>query len=1412
MPRLRFLPRKRALGSAGPNEKVTRKPIALPMTSGRASGFFASAWSWAVGLAVAVFLAPDGYADALFERLTILDGLPGRQTFDIAQGADGFLWIADIQDGLIRYDGHEFRAYRHDPSDPESISSNEVTSVHVDRQGVLWVSTQNGLNRYDARTDNFLHITTKTSEPAGLSSDGVSFALVDSAQRLWVGTRDGLNRLDPGATKFRRYNVNHGYSGVLPRHNFFWTAFEDSSNRLWFGTLSGGLLTFDPTTDSLRQYVYDDTVDSPPIISVRSIAEDHQGQLWVAGDATLATLDPKTMKFTPVVLRRKEGAINTLNLPDYAMDFNSVSVDGDNHVWIATSGAGVIRILKDRRSRQLYRHDPNDRYSLGSNELYASFVDASGQVWIGGFDGLNRFNPLTEAVDYVNRPSHLPAEALIAYVQALPDNRLVAASGISGYWVIDLESNIWSELPWPRGSTSKTIHSIWVTNDGAVWVASPDNPKLFRLDPTLKQTRSYRPPDRPDSLYVDDDGMYWLGISIVGLVRLDPETGAMTTWRPDARNSKSLSHDMVWDAFEDGSGRFWVGTYRGLDLMDRDAGTFLHYEPDPERPDSLPAHDVRRIVQDEAGSLWVHTARGMSRYAADDDTFEHFPLLQSPIDVTEWTKHAPIAHGRLWWGSANGVASFDFKERRYFLYGPSEGITDKPDGLAAMPDGRLALALGDRIGLFGPDRIRKDTTVPKLALTSITLGKRTLDPSIKNDAFDLDATAWSATRLILRHDHQPVTFEFAALHFANSPRNKYKYKLEGIDNKWLETDSKDRRATYTTLPPGQYTLRVKAANPDGVWNEDGLAFSLTVLPPWWYTWWAFALYATALVLAFVAMVWFRTRTLHTRASELESQVATRTRELVEQKAIVESQAKHLEELVETKDRLMTRISHEFRTPLTVILGPIDRMHAEATSPNLQSYLAVTKRNASRLLRLVDQLLGLARLRSGHIESTRPVAAASIIRQVLASFESLAIERGLDLKLDRMENLTLQTTPDALEKITVNLVSNAIKYSAAGSQIRVSLNAGEGMTGILTVSDSGRGISPERLPHIFEPFERGHDEAERIPGSGLGLALLRELVTAHGGQVQVESTVGVGSVFRVFLPLAAQNAQPATVADEPSEEARVEVATLRAGVATASAAPPLPTSGARILVIEDNADMRSYLSQILSDTYHMTYAADGSEGLDMAATEIPDLVVCDVMLPGRDGFEVCHAIKTDDRTSHIPVILLTALADRADRLKGLKEKADDYLSKPFDEVELKQRIANLLDIRAVLQRRFARDLRFDETAPAGLSQRDQLFLIKLARVTASHHADPQFDLSRLASAMAVSERNLQRKLHALVGLTPGEYLRAYRLQRAIERLRAGERPGDVAFAVGFSSQAYFSTCFRAQFGFPPSETRDRMKQH
>jgi DNA-binding response OmpR family regulator len=455
--------------------------------------------------------------------------------------------------------------------------------------------------------------------------------------------------------------------------------------------------------------------------------------------------------------------------------------------------------------------------------------------------------------------------------------------------------------------------------------------------------------------------------------------------------------------------------------------------------------------------------------------------------------------------------------------------------------------------------------------------------------------------------------------------------------------------------------------------------------------------------------------------------------------------------------------------------------------------------------------GLAFFADVKVEVPSPVAVLPILQPLIDSFEGVAAEHGVTLARARLEPLVLQSSVEALERIAVNLISNAIKYTPAGGSVVVSCEA-HVPWGLLVVADNGRGIASSEQERIFRPFERAHDEGERIPGSGLGLAIVREQVEAHGGRIELESELGCGAKFRVYLPLVAQDEAAREItgrrATGPVDR---EIHAMRRGIARAEEVSGNAVAAATVLIVEDNLDMRRYIVETLAGSFRCLEADDGHVAVAIAVQEMPDLVICDVMLPGQDGFAVCREIRSDERTCHVPIVLLTALGDSDHRLSGLAECADDYLAKPFSERELLLRIRNLLDLRGMMQRRYARDLRFERNPPEGLGDRDRVFLTKLGRLLDARHTDPAFELPLLATALAVSERQLQRKLKALTGLTPSECLRDYRLQRAHERLMAGERSGEVAIASGFASHAHFSACFRARFGYPPSDAREHAWQ-
>lgn len=583
-----------------------------------------------------------------------------------------------------------------------------------------------------------------------------------------------------------------------------------------------------------------------------------------------------------------------------------------------------------------------------------------------------------------------------------------------------------------------------------------------------------------------------------------------------------------------------------------------------------------------------------------------------------------------------------------------------------------------------------------------------------------------------------------------------------------------------------------------------------VSAPWWQSSWAFGLCFVSIVFVLIGYVRWRTSNLTRRANMLEQTLKERTARITEHERQIQHQAMDLEELLHLKERLITNISHEFRTPLTLILGSTRRLMHRTTDLQHRPQLQLIRRNGQRLLRLVNQLLDLAYLGADEplARSAQPVSIT--VDAISESFQPLAEDKGLQLTVDRNDELWANCTADALEKILLNLLSNAIKFTPAGGSITVGTKPGKNNMVEVSVSDTGIGIPPAEHEVVFERFHRV-DCGETLPGAGIGLALVKELVLAHGGSVSLNSQPGRGSTFTVQLPRCEGGVpQVRSVREVGSDEATVlELEVLdtieeRHEVAAVSVENDKPL----VLIVEDNADLQHYIVELLNETYQCIVAGDGEKALELGFEQVPDLLLLDLMLPKLDGFQVSHALKEDERTSHIPIMMLTARDDLDSRMESWKEKVDGYLTKPFDDDELKTRIANLLEIRDILKCRFSSQF-FAETKPNhAADQKEDGFLKKLELVFERSHSDPDFNASRMASEMCMSMRQLQRKLKAITGHHPAEILRSYRLRKAREWLQKGMQVGHAADAVGFSSPTYFTSCFKAQFGQTPSEYQNQ----
>ena len=1106
-------------------------------------------------------------------------------------------------------------------------------------------------------------------------------------------------------------------------------------------------------------------------------------------------------------------------------------------LWAAGPTTGLMRFDTRTETFTAYRHDPKDPHSLSGDYAVSLLADRSGTMWVGTQEsGLNAFNP--KSVDFVHlRHDPDDAQSLApGAVTGLYEDRagtlwaVIRAVQVSYLTRFDAGGRVtrYRHLPGdPNSLQAGALFAIAEDTSGNLWVASVDSEGgLSRIDAASGRVSRFHRERTPENENRNatltllptraDPDVLWVG-SIGGLDRFDTRTGTFTSVPMRLGGTTELEREPpVLALHEDASGTLWAAALTFGLVRIRDGQAEIASAYDARDTTSISSNIFLDILEraGEPGILWLATGGGgLDRYDTRTGRTTHH---RSEDGLPENHVYGILEDeaGTLWMSTNGGIVSFDPEAETFRTYGLEDGLMALEYNQGAFAKGAggvLYFGSLEGITAFVPERLHINAVPPQVVLTGLRLSN---EPVAVGPGSPLTQRLSETEQVTLAYDQNEVAFDYVGLHFANPAKNRYAYRLDGFDRDWIDAGAQ-RTATYTNLPPGRYTFRVKAANSDGVWNEEGASVGLFITPPWWRTWWAYALYGVL----FCAGVFAVDRVQRRRLLGVERRRAA-MREAELRAELAEEHTHHLEVLDEAKSRFFANISHEFRTPLTLLLGPLqDALGEDAPPERLMRQVPLMHRNAGRLLRLVGQVLDLAKLEAGSMPlHLRPVELVAFVRDLVLAFAPQAEREGLTVLFDTEEEaLRVSVDPDKLEKIVTNLLSNAIKFTMRGGKVRVGLRAIDDRAGfVLTVSDTGRGIPDDEREHVFDRFYQVDSTTTREhEGTGLGLALVKELVELHRGTIAVESERGFGTTFTVRLPVAPRGAEPAGVAPPDDSEASdgfssavaLEVASLAAAaplVADPSEGMPAGEAEGTVLVVDDNADVRAFVRSHLAAHYRVLEAADGEGGLAMIRQHRPDLVVSDVMMPKLDGYALCRAVRADDALRHIPVILLTAKAEEADRIYGLEGGADDYLTKPFSTRELEVRVANLLLSRAHLRSTYSGMLRVPQTEvviPPG----EAAFMTQVLEVLNGHLGDSTFSTDRLADEVSLSRRQVERRVKTLTRQTPAELMRQIRLERAAQILEA--RPGsiaEVAYAVGFKSPSHFSVAFGKAYGHTPSE--------
>jgi signal transduction histidine kinase/ligand-binding sensor domain-containing protein/DNA-binding response OmpR family regulator len=1335
----------------------------------------------------------------------------------------------------------------------EGYKSAWVTARIVrDSLGFVWIGTENGLQRFDGYDyKEYRHVA---NDSTSLSSSRIQSLLVDSKQRLWVGTVEtGLSLYDRAYDRFINFYPHPEDPAPIERRIVF-TIIEDQSGSLWLATAPAGLvrveipaMTGADDLDSLARGMHFRRLPlGTPLNSAYDICERKDGKILVASDSGLFILDPATYELSRPYLTDPLGRrLDSLAIICCVQD-------SDGNLWLGTATQGLFRVDWNTRKVANYRHRYEESLSIKVDDIADIAADRRGNLWVANVNGIDLFSPAVgHCIPYLT--FYAPPGGAKAMALSVDRTGTLWVGTASGAYRLSPRSQLFQHFSVRRPDGSpRSFDSIEPSPDGNPWCFSEG--KLFQLD--IRTRRILKTIDvsggKIPQLYTsnrtgslrDTRGNLWYGANNLGLYRVNLATGRVKNYRYESRLGAlnrvrsivqgsgdtlliaAVEHGLM--KFDPASGRFlktqfvpaanvmkdhdgkiWIATEAdGLRIYDPVTGTTNHLYHDPSNPGSLSHNTTVLTYEDPSGRVWVGVGGNeVHLWNPATGTFTCYP---NPAfnDASEAYPIGSDKTGRLWiWYSYGGLSILNPSSGEFTSYDVSEGVCSWIYDMECMDDGRVLLAGTAGVNIVSPDSIDTHRAPPALIITRLAINDEPVVPPL---------LLKGSGSLHLSHTQDVLEFEFAALDIDAPQLVQYQYQLEGLESDWVKPKGR-RFVRYTAIPPGDYVFKVRAASSRGEWPEQEIAFAVSIAPPWWRTTWAYTGYGL-----FIIAILFGGYRLRLRQIQLKQAVK-----------MEHFQAEHLAEVDRLKSRFFSNISHEFRTPLTLILGPADQLTEITTEPSSRQKLGLIKDNAKKLFALVNQLLDFSRLESGMMRLQ--VTSGDIVpflRRVVMSFESWAERKhtGLEFQADA-ESIRCYFDADKLEKIVNNLISNALKFMSEGGAVFVQVTAspnspvsrsrekpvreGDGEKGgggdfiAISVRDTGPGIAAEHLPHIFDRFYRV-DETHTTEGTGIGLALTKELVDLHHGTITVESTLGKGSVFTVAFPIEQTAYAPNEITESVPQIDRKEHAEAEA---PSEEPRPIPTTAPAdgkpvVLIVEDNADLRAYIREYLEADYAVQEAGNGKEGYDQATEIVPDIVISDIMMPQMDGMGLCRALKQDVRTSHVPVILLTARAGTDSKIEGLEIGADDYVTKPFETKELGARVRNLIEQRRLLRKKFSAGvvLKPGEVAVTSL---DDALLKNCMEIIEKNIGDENFAVDDLAREACLSRSHLNRKLQALTNLAPAEFIRYVRLQRAHELLEKNAGTvAEVAYQVGFGSPSYFSTCFHERFGVPPSEVQHK----
>lgn len=1393
-----------------------------------------------------------------FQNITLTNGLSNNYVNCLAQDTAGYIWIG-TNDGLNRYDGYEIKRYYNIPSDSNSLSDNKITALCIDNEGILWIGTEfNSLCRYNTVDDNFIRYKSLPHNNYGVSHHFITDLKTDTQGRLWATTQEGISLYHKKKDKFEQFNFGLQYqitnqsielikqkalkedliiaiksikfkvfntkyefisnfkkaverklskieiqrvmacvNIIIPedlrKYNHFKTLASDGEGNLWLVYQDLGFAYFDVNKKEIENFsIYPHASDNENSNIIRSIIVDGD-YLWLGtfndgmylysiqnktfrkvfdknmeGVLSMAKYDNNIMFFSETTLYMESTSMKNnsskakivKSIPEIKYNATSIIKDNANNYWIASEGEGVFMIYQNKQFN-IWNNSESSEIKLRNREVSAITADNNDNLYVGYYrndvEKINIKNKKITTYAYnESDPQSISWGSVLALLIDTKDNLWVG----SYYGGLQKKPNSTYKFSHFHYNNIKDYRGVVIDKNNNIFAVAHGNGLLKfdsegnlikHLKADYSNWQNSLPDDWVNDICIDKDEKIWIASS-QGLCVTDVYLDSFKSYRSNIQDSLSLSHNHVLTLYCDKKNNIWVGTTNGLNLFNRREENFKRYT----MVDGLANSSINSITEDNKGNIWLGTNIGLSRLIVKGDK----ELIISQIE--NYDIH-------------DGVPG-EFYQRV---------VTRTNDG---------TLFFGGRNGIswFHPDSIKANKRLPKVVISDIKVFNVSVFNK-KSEFSELRDNLIKNNSITLEYSQNVISIDFTALSYVESSKNLYSCMLEGFDAEWQYIGN-NHRATYTNLSPGTYTFKVKASNNDGVWSKYATTLEIKILPLFWRSPLGYTI-STVLIISLLLIVYIILRS----KEKLQNRIKLRRIE-----------AEKLKELDKSKSKFFTNITHEFRTPITLILGPIRKIintkNEDLDLKKIKPHLQLVNKNAELLLRLVNQILDFKKSDAGKLTYKPKMGnIINFIINIAETFKNMAIDKNIVFNIIKnREQLFMLFSADKLEKIIYNLLSNAFKYTFEFGKIDLRIEFDEQSEKSndfpelkIIVEDTGIGISKENLENLFSLYYQADNATVTgNPGTGVGLYMVKTYTELHGGKVSVVSTLHKGSVFTATIPVHTNvNSSDEYEASEDNKSKPIESLHVF----------PVTNKKINILIVEDNADIMFFLKNELEDYFEVRSANDGIEALKGLKTHTPDIILSDIMMPNMDGLELCRKIKDNISLCHIPVILLTAKISRESKILGYKAGADDYITKPFDPEILVMKIQRIMEGRKIIQEKISNS---PDKIPNEISTRNNAetkFLEQLFQILEKNIDNSAMDVEFLAKELSIGRTIMYEKINVLTGQSVADFMKTYRLNRAAQIIKSGESIiSEVVWKVGFKSHAHFTRAFKQKFNCTPSQ--------